>query len=94
MKRVEILLDDETDLILASLAEFHGGDRNEAIRELLRTLSAEQAGVDQTRVDQTWLDEVEERNAESLIRQKEQAERDIAAGRLVALDEVRRRAGL
>jgi hypothetical protein len=89
MKRVEILLDDETDLILASLAEFHGGDRDEAIRELLRTLSSERDGA-----DQTWLDEVEARNSESLIHQKEQAERDIAAGRLVTLDEVRRRAGL
>jgi predicted transcriptional regulator len=84
MKRVEILLDDETGRILDSLAEFYEGDRDEAIRELLRTLS----------VDQAWLDEMEEQNADSLIRQKARAERDIAAGRLVTLDEVRRRAGL
>ncbi len=36
MKKLEILLDDESGRVLDSLAEQHSGDRNEAIRDALR----------------------------------------------------------
>ena len=36
MKPRQILLDEESDRILEQLAQFHSGDRSEAIREALK----------------------------------------------------------
>src|ERR1022692_3142936 len=54
MKRVEPLLDDQTDEFLTSLAEAYNGDKSEALREFVRAHS----------VTEDLLDEIEESNAE------------------------------
>ncbi len=84
MKRVEILLDDQTDQILDSLAAQHQGDRSEAVREALRAQG----------VIAAFLDEIEDQNAVSLKDQLERSKQDFQAGRVKTWEEVKRKAGL
>ena len=65
MKRLEILLDDESGRVLDSLAEQHSGDRSEAIRDALR-MHGSLEGL---------LDDVEEIHAAELLAQRERSER-------------------
>ena len=80
MKRVEITLDDQTAEILASLAELHQGDRNEAVREALRAHGMMTA----------FLDEFEDQNAASLKHQVERSEQDFRAGRFKTWEDLAR----
>jgi predicted transcriptional regulator len=84
MKRVEIVLDDQTDELLASLAESFQGDKSEAIREALRAHSA----------TASFLDDIEESNSEELARQLRRSEEDFRTGRVSTWEEVKRKAGL
>jgi predicted transcriptional regulator len=84
MKRVELLLDDQTDELLSSLAEAYNGDKSEALREILRPHTLTEAE----------LDEIEESNTEEFARQLKRSEEDFKAGRFKTWEEVKRKAGL
>ncbi len=84
MRKVEFLLDDQTDELLTSLAESHDGDLNEALRELVRTHGKTEA----------LLDDFEKDNRNEIVRQLERSESDFREGRFKTWDEVKRNAGL
>jgi hypothetical protein len=84
MKRVELLIDDETDELLNSLAETHNCDKAEVLQEIIRANSLTEAE----------LEEIEAANAASFAEQVERSERGFREGRFTTLEEVKRRAGL
>lgn len=84
MKRVELLLDDETDELLNSLAEAHNCDKAEVVREIIRAHTLTEAE----------LEEIEEANAEEFARQVKRSEENFKAGRFKTWEEVKRKAGL
>ena len=81
MKRRQILLDEESDRILAELAEFHSGDRSLAVREVLRT----------HKTVESMLDDIERAQAPELLRQKLQSEKSFQGGTAVPLEQIKRR---
>ncbi|MDQ2899259.1 MAG: hypothetical protein M3Y07_05590 [Acidobacteriota bacterium] len=84
MKTREIVLDEESDQLLESLAAEYAGDVNSAIRDLLSMPNALESD----------LDGVEERNSEELHRQKERSERDFLEGNIVNWSDLKLRRGL
>jgi hypothetical protein len=81
MKRRQILLDEESDRILAELAEFHSGDRSRAVREVLKAHKSMDG----------MLDQFEELHADELKRQKVRSEKEFREGKVVTLEEMKRR---
>jgi len=84
MKKLQILLDEPTSAILASLAESHAGDKSRAVREVLQmheTLDA-------------LLDELEGPHAAELRRQKERSEKGFREGKFTNWEDVKRKARL
>jgi predicted transcriptional regulator len=81
MKRRQILLDEESDRILEQLAQFHSGDRSQAVREALKMHKTMEG----------MLEELEELHADELKRQKERSEKEFREGRVVTLEEMKRR---
>ena len=79
-----ITLDEESELILRQVAESFDGDETLALREVLRTHGAMESLMDEIEADQQ----------DPLRAQKDRAEADIAAGRLVPWNEVKRVSGL
>jgi hypothetical protein len=77
----QIDLDEETDRILSRLAEDYQGDAGKAIAELLRL----HRGVE------SFAEESELAHRDSLIAQRERAERGFREGLFTAWDQVRRR---
>jgi hypothetical protein len=84
MKRVEILLDDQTEATLSSLANLHDGDKGAAVREALRADSMMEA----------FLDEIEEQQSASAAQQLERSRKDFREGKFKSWPEVKRKAGL
>ena len=81
MRRRQILLDDESERILESLAKPHAGNKSLAIREALKMQNAVL----------TLLDEIEHFHSASLRRQKERSERGFREGKFTSWEEVERR---
>lgn len=71
MKKLEILLDEDSSRMLDSLADQYSGDRSEAIRVVL-WMHGTLEGL---------LDEVEEIHAAELFAQRERSERGFQEGR-------------
>jgi len=84
MIRRQIELDEESDRILTGLAENHKGDLAEALAEVLRAHQSVEE----------FMDECEEFHQESLLAQKERAERDFSHRRYTMWDEIKRRNNL
>ena len=84
MKRVEILLDDDTAHILGALSASYDGDQSEAVGYAVRA----QAATD------SLVDEIEAINPEELLRQIERSKRGFREGRSISWEEVKRRASL
>ena len=84
VKRVELLLDDQTDEFLNSLAEAYDGDKSEALREFIRSHN----------LMGDSLEEIEEANAEEFARQLKRSKEDFKADRFKTWEEVKRKAGL
>jgi hypothetical protein len=84
MKRVELLIDDETDELLTALAEKHNCDKAEVLQVIARANSLTEAE----------LEEVEAANGASFAEQVERSEKGFREGRFTTLEEVKRRAGL
>jgi hypothetical protein len=84
MKRRQILLDEESDRILEQLAQFHSGDRSQAIRATLKMHKTMQA----------MLDDLERTHAAELRHQKDRSEKSFRDGTAVPWDEVKRRCKL
>ena len=84
MKRVELLLDDETDERLNSFAEAHNCDKAEVLLQIIRANTLTEAE----------LEEIEEANAEEFARQVKRSEENFKAGRFKTWEEVKRKAGL
>jgi hypothetical protein len=84
MKKLQIVLDEPTDAILSSLAESHAGNKSAAVREVLRMHEALEG----------LLDELENRHAGELRRQKERSEKGFRQARFTTWEEVKRKAGL
>ncbi|MDQ6663990.1 MAG: hypothetical protein M3Z23_06315, partial [Acidobacteriota bacterium] len=70
MKTREIVLDDESDRILESLASDYGGDINPALQDLL----LHRASLENE------IDAIEEQNSTGLLRQRERSEKDFREG--------------
>jgi hypothetical protein len=81
MKRRQILLDDKSDRILDRLAQFHSGGRSRAIREALKMHETMEG----------MLSELEALHADELKRQKERSESEFREGKVVTLEEMKRR---
>lgn len=81
MKKREILLDDESDRLLDSLAEEHSGDCNAAIRDVLRMRGTLEV----------LLDDLEESRSAELLDQRERSERGFREGRFTELDTVKKK---
>lgn len=81
MKRRQILLDEESDRVLAELAESHSGDRSLAVREILRAHKA----------SESTLDDLERAHAPELLRQKLQSEKSFREGTAIPWDPIKRR---
>jgi hypothetical protein len=84
MISLQIEIDEETDLFLAGLAQAYGGDRGNAVMELIR---AQQRSEEE-------LDEAERIHHDSLVIQRERSERGFREGRFTTWEEVKRRNGL
>ena len=84
MVRRQVELDEESDRILAALAEEYQGDVNKALAELLRTSK----GLD------TFAEQCEEAHHDALAAQKERSEREFREGRVTTWDEMKRRLDL
>ena len=81
MKRRQILLDEESDRILAKLAVYHSGDRSLAVREVLKAHNGMEG----------MLDQFEELHADELKKQKLRSEKEFREGKVVSLEEMKRR---
>jgi hypothetical protein len=79
--RREIELDEETDRILAELAQSHDGNPGKALADLIHAHESLEAFVEQC----------EEAHKGSLNAQLERAKNDFRGGRFTTWDEVRRR---
>ena len=84
MKKLEIVLDEETDRILESLAAVHSGDKNLAIREALQMHGTVEV----------LLDQIEELHSADLRQQKERSERGFRKGKFARWEEVKQKTGL
>ena len=80
----QIELDEESDRILSELAEDYQGNFGKALADLLRAHESVE----------TFVDECEEAQGDSLLAQKERAERGFREGRFTPWDEVKRRHNL
>jgi hypothetical protein len=80
MKRRQILLDEESDRILAELAESHSGDRSRAVRAILRA----------HKTTESTIDELERAYAPELLRQKLRSEKSFREGTAVPWEQVKR----
>ena len=80
MKRVQVLLDEESDRILTSAAAPLAGNRSLAIRELLKM----------HRAMEKLLRQVEHSQEASLRSQKERSERGFRQGKFTTWDQIRR----
>ena len=79
MKRVQVLLDEESDRILTSAAAPLAGNRSLAIREVLKMHRAMEA----------LLSQVEQSQEEPLRSQKERSERGFREGKFTTWDQVK-----
>jgi metal-responsive CopG/Arc/MetJ family transcriptional regulator len=84
MQRREITLDNEADRALDEISELYGGNRSEAVNELLKAHSK----------IENLLDEIEGAKASELIRQKEASEASFRMGTAADWESVKRRNGL
>jgi hypothetical protein len=84
MIRRQIDLDEESDRILSGLAQDYHGDMGEALADLLQAHQGVEA----------FVESCEEAHRDSLLAQKERAERGFREGRFTTWDEVKRRNGL
>jgi hypothetical protein len=84
MVRRQIDLDEESDRILSVLAEDYQGDLGKALADLLRT----HRGIE------AFVDGCEESHRDSLLAQKERAERGFREGRFTTWNEVKSRTDL
>lgn len=84
MKKVQIVLDEPTAAILASLAESHAGDKSRAVREMLQMHET---------LD-TLLDELEASHVPELRQQKARSEKGFREGKFTTWEDVRRKARL
>lgn len=80
----ELVLDEESNRILDSLAEGYGGDVSLAIRDLLRMHG----------LPESELEALERTHAADLIRQRDRSERDFQEGKVISWSELRRQCGL
>lgn len=81
MRRRQILLDEESDRILKSMAAPYAGNKSLAVREALKMHNTLDA----------LLDEIERSHAPELRRQKERSEQGFRQGKSTSWDEVKRR---
>jgi len=81
MRRRQILLDDQAERILASLAKSHNGNRSLAVREVLKTHIT--LG--------SFLDQLERFHSVTLRRQKERSEAGFRRSRFTSWTVVKRR---
>jgi hypothetical protein len=81
MVRRQIDLDEESDQILSVLAQEYHGDLSKALANLLHTHKSLEA----------FLEGCEETHGESLLAQKERAERGFREGRFTKWDDVKSR---
>ena len=84
MVKREVMLDEESNRVLESLAQDCGGDVGRVICELLRMHALPEAD----------LDELERAQAEELTRQRDLSEREFREGKIVPWAELKRRCGL
>ncbi|MGI8743343.1 MAG: hypothetical protein ACR2NN_12385 [Bryobacteraceae bacterium] len=84
MVRREIDFDEETDRMVAELAQQYSGDAGQALAELVHAHESLELFVDQC----------EEAHRDSLVVQRESAESGFRNGRFTSWDEVKRRNGL
>ena len=75
------MLDAESDRILDELARVHSGDRSLAVREALK----------QHEVVAGMIDALEQWQADELKKQKERSEKEFREGKVVSLEEIKRR---
>jgi hypothetical protein len=80
----QIDLDEESDRILSGIAQEYHGDLGQALADLLQTHQTLEALVE----------ECEEAHGDSLLAQKERADRGFREGRFTTWDDVRRRNNL
>ena len=80
----QIDLDEESDRILSKLAADYQGDLGKALADLLRAHESVEA----------FVEDCEETQRDSLLAQKERAERSFREGRFTRWDEVKRRHNL
>jgi hypothetical protein len=80
MVRRQIELDEDSDRILSGLAQDDHGDVGAAIADLLQAHQSVEA----------FVEECEDANRNSLLVQKERAERGFREGRFTTWDEVKR----
>jgi len=81
MKRRQVLLDDASERILASLAEAHAGNKSLAVREALKAREAVE----------DLLDRIENAQYTNLRVQKERSEAGFRQGRFITWEHVKRR---
>jgi hypothetical protein len=84
MIRRQIDLDEESDRILSDLARDYHGDIGQALADILQAHKTIEAFVEQC----------EETYHDSLLEQKERAERGFHEGRFTTWDEIKRRLNL
>ncbi|HEX3685516.1 MAG TPA: hypothetical protein VHU83_23485 [Bryobacteraceae bacterium] len=84
MARREVNFDDETDQMLARIAENYEGDLSKALSELIHAHDSLE----------TFVERCEVAHGASLREQGERAEGDFRDGRVVTWDEVKRHNGL
>ena len=84
MISLQIEIDEETDRILTDLAAGYGGDRSQALIDLIHS---RQPSEDE-------LEEIERIHHDSLVMQLERSERGYREGRFTTWEEVKRRNGL
>jgi hypothetical protein len=80
MVRRQIDLDEESDRILSRLAADYQGDLGKTVADLLRAHESVES----------FVEDCEETQRDSLLAQKERAERGFREGRFTAWDEVKR----
>ena len=80
----QIEFDEDTDRILAELAQEYGGDLGKALADLVRSHESLES----------FLEQCEETQGTSLAAQKERSEQGFHEGRVISWDEVKRRNAL
>jgi hypothetical protein len=84
MVQRQIILDEKTDRILSELAESYEGNASEAIAGLLLARGDHESLLEQS----------EALHHDSILAQLERSEQDFREGRIITLEEIKRRHGM